>query len=231
MLTGARLEQNVPQAAPGPLRLLLTECTRHDPADRPQTVAEVMERLEDLLTRAPVAPMDEARVALERLAQGRGSAAELMRIAADHPDDAELFVDILATAPLDLVRGEVESDPPGLSALASTMLGHLTTINWGDRSFDYANVPLRWGFTVLDALIDLDELGLAEDVAVDQFRAELQWNRFRQHDITAAWLTRLADPAGEHVARAIRRANAIEYYRDAARSRPPRRAAVRSVFA
>ena len=65
---------------------------------------------------------------------------------------------------------------------------------------------------VLEALIDDEAFGLAEDLAAASFVAEESWDRFKQKSITLRWLRSINEPAGKVIARAMRRAGVHAYY-------------------
>jgi hypothetical protein len=92
------------------------------------------------------------------------------------------------------------------------MCAHLRDIYWIGRDFNSANAPLHWAFTVLTTLVDDRQYDLAEDVAVRFFEAEEHCDRHEQLKRTRQWMRRLTDPAGEVMARAIRNANATDFY-------------------
>ncbi len=97
--------------------------------------------------------------------------------------------------------------------LAKTMVEHLVSADWGTRDFNYANAPLGWAFEVLRVLTEEGHAGPAEDLGVAFFRADEQWNRFKQHGITLRWLRSLREEEGAIITRALRRAGVHDYYR------------------
>lgn len=92
------------------------------------------------------------------------------------------------------------------------MLGHLDSRTWSNRDFTYLNIPLGWAFEVLQTLVDDDQLGLAEDVAVSFFEREAEWDRWKQKAATIGWLRTLSEPHGVAIARAVRQSGARAYY-------------------
>lgn len=148
-------------------------------------------------------------LALGRRVRNEGAIAA---IAEANRDDADLYVDELARLPLDAAERLTKASPEATSALAVAMLDHLSTIDWGDRNYNYANVPLGWAFAVLKQLIRDGKYGLAEDLAARFFVVDKKWDRFKQHGITAEWLRSLEEPDGSIVAQALRRSGATDYY-------------------
>jgi serine/threonine protein kinase len=212
LLTGTRPIPNVPLRPDGPMRGFIVECTQHEPDRRIQSMTALVERLEILLAPAPESIEDHVRAQVERaIDEGVAVEGEVMQIAADHEDDADLYLDEVARLPVDQVERFTHDDPTAAAAVATTMLEHLGG-DWGHRDFNYANVPLGWVHEVVKTLLEDGEHGLAEDLAVLFFQVEAEWNRFKQKDITYRWLRNLAEPEGRVVARALRRAGTHAFY-------------------
>ena len=139
----------------------------------------------------------------------QGAAADVGRILAlarQHPDDGQLYLDELAQLPLDTLAAHASSAPAETAEAATIMLRHLVEDDWGRREFNYANTPLGWTFTVLRTLLANGHAGLAEDLGTEFFRADEQWYRYSQLNMTVHWLKSLPEPLGVVMARAIRRA-------------------------
>jgi hypothetical protein len=146
------------------------------------------------------------------VSNGDEVAAQVMQIAAEHEEDADLYLDDVARLPVDQVERFTDDDPMTAAGVATTMLEHLRSADWGRRDFNYANVPLAWAHAVLKTLLDNREDGLAQDLAVVFFEVEPHWNRFKQKGVTMSWLRSLPEPQGQVVALAMRRAGTHDYY-------------------
>lgn len=213
LLTGKWPVPNVALLPDGPMRGLVAECTEANPARRIRGVRALRERVEELRKTPGLSP----RAAVADLVQQarQGAAAEVGRILAlarQHPDDGQLYLDELAQMPLDALAAHAAAEPAETAEAATTMLRHLVEDDWGRREFDYANTPLRWAFTVLRTLLTNGHAGLAEDLGTEFFRADKEWNRFSQLNVTVRWLKSLPEPLGVVIARAIRRAGVAGYY-------------------
>lgn len=224
LLTGTRPIPNVPLRPDGPMRGFVVECTQHEPDRRIQSMAALLERLETLLAVAPASVAGQVQDLVDRaISDGVSVEADVMRIAMDHEDDADLFLDEVARLPIEQVERFIRADPATAAAAATTMLEHLRSADWGHRDFNYANVPLAWAHEVLKTLLDLGQHGPAEDLAVVFFQVETEWNRFKQKDAALFWLRNLAEPEGRVIARAMRRAGTHAYYSSLAGQRLPSR--------
>jgi Serine/threonine protein kinase len=212
LLTGTRPIPNVPLRPDGRMRGFIVECTQHDPDRRIQSMTALLERLETLLAPASESIEDHVRELVERaINEDVPVEGEVMQIAADHEDDADLYLDEVARLPVDQVERFTHDDPTAAAAIATTMLEHLGG-DWGHRDFNYANVPLGWIHEVVKTLLQDGEHGLAEDLAVSFFQVEKEWNRFKQQNVTYRWLLNLPEPEGQVIARALRRAGTHAYH-------------------
>jgi len=93
------------------------------------------------------------------------------------------------------------------------MLRHLESLEWADRGLEYAGTPLNFSHIVLQVLVELGELALAEDLAKEFFEREVQWDNKRQKTRTENWLAGLAEPAATVIVRAMRAGRALDYHR------------------
>lgn len=218
LLTGTKPIPNVPLRPDGPMRGLIVECTQHEPDRRIQSMTALLERLEALLAPPPESIDDHVRGLVERaISEGKAVEGEVMQIAA-HEDDPGLYLDEVARLPLDQVERFTHDDPAAAAAAATSMLEHLGS-DWGHRDFNYANVPLGWVHQVVKTLLTDGEEGLAEDLAVQFFQVEKEWNRFRQQAITYRWLRNMPESEGRVIARALRRAGTQDYHASLAEDR------------
>ncbi len=210
MLTGRDPVANVQLLPDGPWRGWVAESTRDDPARRLETMTSLESRLDTLLAAPPSSPRSQ----LSELFQGSGDdvPAEAWRIALDHCDDEQLFIDHLARAPLAPLETWATEFPEDSARLALQMCRHMATAEWRGRSFDYANTPLRWIFVVMQSLVRAERLDLLEDIASEFFVVESSWDRWEQLDRTRVWLRSASGEVGRVLARAIRRADAQGYY-------------------
>ncbi len=215
LLTGRQPQPNLPLRADGPLRGFIAECTDLNPDRRPESMTALRERLRELTAEPELGPRGEVQAILEGADQDPTAAGRAIDIGLREAENDEIWVDEIARLPLDQVAQYAREDPQRAGEAATVMLSHLTLRAWGHRNFDYFNTPLRWAHEVLRVLTEDGELGLAEDLAVAFFEQDEQCNRFRQKGITVRWLRSLEEPEGRVMRSALRRARAVDYYRDA----------------
>lgn len=107
--------------------------------------------------------------------------------------------------PAAAVDALVDSDVGVAAELLSGMRKSLDEMQWGSRSFDYANIPLGWLQRIASAAAQHNQIGLLEDAVTCLFAAEVRWERFEQRKKARAWLELLRDEPAATVARVLRR--------------------------
>jgi eukaryotic-like serine/threonine-protein kinase len=211
-------------------RYVISVCTNDNPAGRPRDMAELRALLERAFTVPALSPgaqaqaiVDRARVAGPRPGSlapftqaeahlGPQDLVDLGRLALAHPDDLALYVDEVARLPAATTHHWVSTDPATVAAVAQAMAELLQRDEWGRRQFDQANRPLDWMLDVAGALATIRRLELLEDVTYALAQAARYWDRYPHNNRMRTWLTELDDDAGRVVGRAIRNADAAEFY-------------------
>lgn len=196
----------------GVFRLLVRDATRRDP-DQRLSLAQFQDRLMQLSFDPLPPPVEIAEELAGRARKGdKAAAADLFDLAAQGLDDSDLFLDHLAKLPAASVVAGVTHDPRQAGQLLEPMSRHLDE-DFGDRSFDYLNVPLGWMLEVAKAAIRLGDLGLLEDAASVLFEAEPHYARYDQRRKSRAWLNTLSGQAARTVARALQSSpEAVDWY-------------------
>jgi serine/threonine-protein kinase len=214
LLTGERPKATLSLLPAGPWRGVVATATETRPSDRPDDLDALLDLAHEASAKPePRSPRHEMRQLVDTHPVTAVAAEKVRYLARHNLKDQRLYADELARLDLQVVKRWAKKHPDDAATAACTMCTHLRNIYWLGRSFDSANMPLRWAFTVLTTLVDDHHYGPAEDVAAKFFAAEEYCNRFEQLGRTRQWLRRLRDPAGEVMARAIRRAGATEFYR------------------
>ncbi|MFQ1000496.1 serine/threonine-protein kinase [Modestobacter sp. SSW1-42] len=227
LLTDRRPLPFVPLLPSGRLRGLIASATDNDAAARPATLDALGQRLERLIAAPAASPRATLR---DLLGQHRVDLEQVREVVRGNLTNERLLLDDLAPMERGLVARWTADAPSEAARVAVTMCRTLRDADWGNRNFDYANVPLGWAFAVLRELIDQDELDDAEDVGAAFFEAEQQWDRWPQLNATVDWLRRLDDTAGAVIARAIIRAGGERYYQGAMEHRSMRSTALSALL-
>jgi serine/threonine protein kinase len=212
LLTGRWPRPNIPLRPVGRLRGFVDECTDVEASRRPGSMTELRGRLGELTSEAPTSPRGKVQLLVESMATDPSSVARALVIGFENDDSDEIWVDEIARMPLDAVRTMTAQDPELAVRAARNMLRLSGFDRWGHRDYNDANMPLRWVHEVVRVLVEEDELGLAEDLASDDFVSEMAWDRWPQKRVTVAWLRSLNEAEGVIIARAIRRSRTRDYY-------------------
>ncbi|MEU4229139.1 serine/threonine-protein kinase [Nonomuraea sp. NPDC026600] len=200
-------------------RSFIRACTESDLDRRLATMGELRARLSNVFALQDETPAVRARRLVEEIVLGGGAQqlVALVTLASDHEGDTAIFIDHLARVPSAQLRTWVLSSSEQAANLACTMARHVCSSPWEDRDLEYVGTPLAFVYTVLQALVEAGQVGLAEDVAEDFFAAEVKWRHEPQRLRTVEWLADLDGAAADAMARAIRGRNSIQdYYRQSA---------------
>ena len=213
----------------GTWRRFVRQLTYPDVQKRPQNMARVLELLANVGSDLP----DTVRI-LEALSGAKAgklaSAVQAMLISLETPEDENLFIDEIAPivnyCSNSLVK-LVSDHPSEAKALLGCMDKHLDKGNWGNRDFNYFNVPLLWIQTIAAAAAGRSLFDLLEEACDSLFRLEPPWDRWEQAGRTRNWLASLEGIAAEKVAEVLRdHPTAARYYGDL----PARSLSIRSVL-
>lgn len=212
LLTGESPRHNQTLLPSGAWRGLIREMTAGLVESRPKSVEDARERAAELLSQPAASPKSQLRLAVGA-GEGISPAHPLWDVIADLSDDEDFMIDDVAMMRANDVCSWAETSPENASRAAVAMARHLRHGTWGYRSFNYANVPLMWIFSVLRGLRLAGRTELLEDVAVEFCPAEAEWNRFEQQARTRAWLRSLDEETGVAMARAIAQSGVVGFYR------------------
>jgi eukaryotic-like serine/threonine-protein kinase len=194
-------------------RAFVKKCTSYQPSRRPANMKAVQEELLGVFAgTSPPAIENMRNLVDEIIIQDHGDIREVFSIALNNSADGPLYIDHFARLPAEHLKAWANHSPTQAFEAAETMLHHLGSIPWEDRSKEYANTPLGFAYEILIALTSQGHLGPAEDLATEFFRCEIQWNIWRQKVRTEAWLAAIEHPADAVVARALRAAGAVAYH-------------------
>lgn len=218
-LTRTRPRADVVLLPDGHWRSFIRACTESDLDRRLATMGELRTRLGTVFTLQDEPPASRARRLVEEIVLGveGQQLGTLVSLATDHEDDSAIFIDHLARVPSAQVRTWTLSSSDQAAHLACTMARHVYSSPWEDRDVEYVGTPFAFIYTVLQTLVEVGQVGLAEDVAEDFFAAEVKWRHEPQRLRTVEWLAELDGPSAEAMARAILgRPGIQDYYQQSA---------------
>jgi len=196
-------------------RTFVRECTEPDPGRRAD-LATFRSLLDQVFTLQPEPAPERAREMVSEIIRGQlGSLGDLFRLAADHPQNAAIYLDEVARLPSSAVREWIRRDPEGAARAGRRMCEHLTSdTSWAGRDAQWAGMPLSFVQEILMELAARDMPGLVDDVALDFFRADMRWDGPSQRMRVREWLSGLDGRCATVIARILTRYPDIaDYYR------------------
>jgi eukaryotic-like serine/threonine-protein kinase len=185
-------------------RVFVRNCTEEAIEQRIRDMHALREALNDVFTIHDEPPSQRTKYLLDRVLSGDTSQLEeLVTMGLAHQDDPVIYLDHLALLPTGLTRTWATESPEQAAEVGRRMAEHLLTSQWGDRDTQYVRTPLSFIHTIIQALIDIGQLGLAQDVVVKFFAADEQWRYEPQRQRTIEWLADLEAPADTTVAQVL----------------------------
>ncbi|MGP3934259.1 protein kinase domain-containing protein [Nonomuraea sp. KM88] len=197
-------------------RQFIRACAAPQPEDRPASLSDVRTLLQQVFESKDQPPSDRARTLLAGILSGsREDLSALVTFALGHTDDADIYLDSLALVPSAKLHNWTVSEPRQASILAQQMAWHIVN-SWGDRDSSYVDAPLGCVHAILQTLVEGNELGHAEDVALQYFLADMHTQSGRQRDRTLEWLADLDGAAARVMHRVLTpRRDLVTYYKQA----------------
>jgi len=203
-LTGRWPQANVPLLPPGPWRNVVKAATHLDPGQRPASVDELLALVSSELDDPPEVAADRGERLLQAARDGdQRSLRQLFRLAAEHPADIGLYLDVIVTLDDDQVRRAVSADP----ATAREVVRAIAELDSGGQvAMEYRDVDrlITWLLVVAYQAEAIEEWDLLEDCA-DAILFWDQWDRWHVQREIRSWLAARSGPAAAVVATVLRR--------------------------
>ncbi|MCX5328153.1 protein kinase [Streptomyces sp. NBC_00140] len=196
-LTGEAPETNVPLLpAPGPWRTIVRKATARDPRSRPQTAADLRDLVQRALSEAELPPGDEAERLLGLAVNGsREDLEAFLSYIADHPEDADLYIDTLTRLAPETAAATLIHLPADATRLLEAMSHHASTPS---RRIQYveANRATLWLQRISAFAAAQSAWNLLDEAARTMCTWDSIWNQYKARDHIAAWLRTLTgEPA------------------------------------
>jgi serine/threonine protein kinase len=204
-LTGSWPQANVPLLPPpGPWRNVVKAATFHDPGRRPATVDQLLALVTSELDGPPEVAASRGEQLLTAARGGDQDALrQLFHLAARHPADFDLYMDVVVNLDADEVRRAVSTDP----ATAREVVRAMTELHSGGQvTMEYRDVDrlITWLLVVAYHAEAIQEWDLLEDCA-DTILFWDQWDRWRVQRDIRSWLAARSGHAAAVVAAVLRR--------------------------
>ncbi|MGV9565038.1 AbiJ-related protein [Streptomyces sp. NPDC003480] len=204
-VTGTMPQINVPLIPKtGPWRTVVRIATQSDPTLRPATT-DAFQQLIKQETETPPQPAILRGKALQRaLEAGSPSAAhELIKLAAAHTDDAQLYCDLMVTIPPDSLIPALVATPDQAVEVVRAMAALLGTHRSPERG--EVDATIMWLITIAQKAADAGALGLLEECCNGAFEWDADWDQWKPQAHIARWLPTLTGDSASSVAAMLRR--------------------------
>ncbi|MFF9436753.1 protein kinase [Streptomyces sp. NPDC014735] len=205
LLTGLPPETNVPLLPAGPWRGVVRRCTYRDPHQRPQTIADFLDVVEQETAPQIDLPIARAQQLLAAAQEGDTDAArQLLALAADHGDDYELYLDVLPNLDMDTAAPLLLDHPEQTRTLVEAMTGHVRGDGNGWPHYNESKRAIAWLRGIARHAAEEEQWDLLEEAARGMCTWDEASNEFDQQIATRNWLRRLRGQAARIVAGALR---------------------------
>ena len=204
-LTGQWPRANVPLLpADGPWRTVAKAATHLDPADRPANVDDLLALIARELDDPPEIPANRGEQLLTELRAGDPTAlGHLFDLAARHPGDYDLYLQVLVNLDDDQTRAAVTANPSGAREIVRGVpdlhSGAGVTLEYGD-----VDQLVAWLLVIARHAETITEWDLLEETAESIFYLD-HWDRWNVQADIRSWLAPRSGHAASVVAAALRR--------------------------
>ncbi|WP_107469010.1 serine/threonine-protein kinase [Streptomyces griseiscabiei] len=205
LLTGLPPEANVPLLPSGPWRGVVRRCTYRDPRQRPQTIADFLDVVEQETAPQIDLPVARAQQLLAAAQEGDTDAVRrLLALAADHGDDYELYLDVLPGLDMETIAPLLLEHPEQTRTLVEAMTGHVRGDGNGWPHYNESKRAIAWLRGIARHAAEEEQWDLLEEAARGMCTWDEASNEFDQQIATRNWLRRLRGQAARIVAGALR---------------------------
>ncbi|MDH6502451.1 serine/threonine-protein kinase [Streptomyces sp. SAI-149] len=205
LLTGLPPETNVPLLPSGPWRGVVRRCTYREPHQRPQTIADFLDVVEQETAPQIDLPIARAQQLLAAAQEGDTDAARrLLALAADHGDDYELYLDVLPDLDMEATAPLLLDHPEQTRTLVEAMTGHVRGDGNGWPHYNESKRAIAWLRGIARRAAEEEQWDLLEEAVRGMCTWDEASNEFDQQTATRNWLRRLHGQAARIVAGALK---------------------------
>jgi serine/threonine protein kinase len=185
--------------------------TMDDPRRRPQSMAEAVERSDELLAEPPISDKGDFGAQLDEKGGSLRVDNPLWDVVHENLDDPNFMLDDVVRIDLSAVQKWTRAHPSKGAELAEQMARHL--LEDGYLQFNRTVRPMDLIRAVLAALATAGEYGLMEDAAGPYCEAVRTWDQWTPNDRLRSWLEGLSGQAAAAMAKGIRQSGSTDYFR------------------
>jgi len=204
---GVKPTPNMPPANPGRWRVPVDSATQTNPEDRPDLGDFVLAIVRAGMPSLPGEMVDDmATAASEPDSAAAIDAVQALSLARQVPDQRMLF-DVLPRLESVALRGAIRAEPALAKDVARTY-SMSSTLEWGDRDFDYGNRVVETVLLFAHEAAEMKDASLLAVAASALLHLDEIWDRYRARDAIRRWLAGLSGEGARVVAEALRNRSA-----------------------
>ncbi|MFI8440257.1 serine/threonine-protein kinase [Streptomyces rochei] len=196
----------------GPWRAIVREATQRDPERRPATVSAFLDFVAHELDEPTEPAAQRGEHLQEELFAGSTEAgADLLTLAATHPDDTALYFDVLIKIPVASIMTDLLAD----AARAVEVVSAMATLFGSDVShgFEELDATVRWLAGIAEEAARVRELDLLEACCGGAFEwIPLLDGQSGQAEVFSWWTTLSADAASSVAAMLRQHPECVTYF-------------------
>ncbi|MGW3060777.1 protein kinase domain-containing protein [Streptomyces goshikiensis] len=205
-LTGKTPQANVvllPSA--GPWRSIVRAATQPDPAQRPQSIEQLLALIAREFSVPQGPPAEQAAPLLASARTGDSASIDaLLVLISDYPDDYDLHLDVLTQLPPELAAPPLSRNPQHANALMHAFGEHVGGDGTRLVQFGEAARAVSWLHAVSAYAAERSEWDLLDEAVRTMCKWDESWNQWDPQDSIRPWLRSLDGDAASIVASAFR---------------------------
>ncbi|MFF4447241.1 PaeR7I family type II restriction endonuclease [Streptomyces sp. NPDC001502] len=205
-LTGKTPQANVVLLPPaGPWRSVVRATTQPDPAQRPQSVGELLTLIAREFSVPQGPPVEQAAPLLASASTGDSASVDaLLVLISDYPDDYDLHLDVLTRLPPEVAAPPLSRNPQHANALMHAFAEHAGGNGTRMVQFGEAARAVSWLHAVSAYAAERSEWDLLDEAVRTMCKWDESWNQWDPQDAIRPWLRELDGDAASIVASALR---------------------------
>ncbi|MFG2489870.1 PaeR7I family type II restriction endonuclease [Streptomyces caniferus] len=205
-LTGRSPQVNVPLLPDaGPWRSVVRAATQPDPAERPQSVDELLALIAREFSVPQRPPIEQAEpLLIAARASDPASVNALLALITDFPDDYGLYVEVLIELPAELAAPPLSRNPEQADALLHAFAQQVDGDGVRLVQFRDAARAVSWLHALAAWAADQSEWDLLDETVRTMCIWDAAWDQWNPQDTIRLWLRSLTGDAASIVASAFR---------------------------
>lgn len=205
-LTGKTPQANVVLLPPaGPWRSIVRATTQPDPAQRPQSIEQLLTLIAREFSVPQGPPVEQAAPLLASACTGDSASIDaFLVLISDYPDDYDLYLNVLTQLPPALAAPPLSRAPQQANALMHAFAEHVGGDGTRLVQFGEAARAVSWLHAVSAHAAERSEWDLLDEAVRTMCKWDESWNQWDPQGAIRPWLRSLDGDAASIVASAFR---------------------------